>query len=232
MTPTLDPQNQEKHLRNMKYDYMMNHGFRKTGVIIALLLFVGTLHAGETQQRLENFLNDMQTMEATIIQTVMDAKKEIIDESEGQIWILRPDRFRLVYHRPGEQIYVADGKNLWFYDKDLEQVTVKEQGDALGSTPALLLSGTEPVSKNFRIEELGKHEGFYWLNLYPKSADANFDYIRIAMEGETLRAMEMVDNFGQTSRLYFDEVKRNPKLDQSKFYFTPPKGVDVIGNKQ
>ena len=126
---------------------------------------------------------------------------------------------------------MADGKKLWFYDKDLEQVTVKEQGDALGSTPALLLSGTKPISETFKVEELGKHEGFHWLNLYPKSPDATFDYIRIAMEGDTLRAMEMVDNFGQTSRLYFDTITRNPKISAKEFKFTPPKGVDVIGER-
>ncbi len=201
-------------------------------ILLLLLLISQTVVAGDAQKRLQTFLADLNTMEAILIQTVMDSKKEIIEESEGRIWLSRPGKFRLVYHHPGEQIYVADGKKIWFYDKDLEQVTVKEQDDALGSTPALLLSGKGKIEENFRIEELGFHEGFNWLNLYPKSADATFDYIRIAMEADTLRAMEMVDNFGQISRLYFDRVQRNPELKPSLFTFRLPAGVDLIGDRR
>jgi outer membrane lipoprotein carrier protein len=67
------------------------------------------------------------------------------------------------------------------------------------------------------------------LELNPKDPDSNFDFVKLAMDGEVLRAMEMVDGFGQTTRLYFDPMVRNPKLDQDIFEFTPPPGVDVIG---
>jgi outer membrane lipoprotein carrier protein len=137
--------------------------------------------------------------------------------------------FHLQYQNPYEQLYVADGNNLWMYDRDLEQVTVKPQADALGSTPVLLLSTAEPLATNFEVRELGEHEGFYWLELNPKDPDSNFDFVKLAMDGETLRAMEMVDGFGQTTRLYFDPMVRNPTLDGDVFSFTPPPGVDVIG---
>ncbi|MBF0471074.1 MAG: outer membrane lipoprotein chaperone LolA, partial [Gammaproteobacteria bacterium] len=203
-------------------------------VMIALLLIstAGAAERGEGEVRLGRFLSGLKTMEATLVQTLLNPKKEVIDESEGQFWLSRPGLFRLRYHTPYEQIYVADGAKIWFYDRELEQITVKEQEGALGSTPALLLSGEESLDHSFRVEELGLHSGMQWLNLYPKAADASFDYIRLALEGDELRAIEMVDGFGQTTRLYFDQIHRNPPLEASLFTFVPPPGVDVIGEAE
>jgi len=200
------------------------------GVLSLLLLaMAATVQAGEGEARLDRFLDGLHTMEAKFIQTLIDPRGELIEESHGTLWLSRPGRFRLHYSNPYEQLYVADGEKIWMYDKDLEQVTVKPQSDALGSTPAMLLSTTEPLQQNFAISELGAHEGFQWLELKPLAADSNFDFVRLALEGDVLRAMEMVDGFGQTTRLYFESVVRNPQLAADKFQFEPPPGVDVIG---
>lgn len=201
------------------------------GSLLALPLFgfSSLLQAGEGQQRLENFLNELTTIKAAFVQTLNNAAGELIEKSEGIMAVERPGMFHLQYQNPYEQLYVADGKNIWFYDRDLEQVTVKPQSDALGSTPALLLSTVEPLETNFEVRELGEHEGFFWLELNPKDADSNFDFVKLAMDGDILRAMEMVDGFGQTTRLYFDPMSRNPQLADDVFRFVPPAGVDVIG---
>ncbi len=203
-------------------------------LLIMVLLLPGLAHAasvGEGQARLERFLSQLNTMEAQFIQTLINPRGELIEESRGMLWLSRPGKFRLHYTNPYEQLYVADGKKMWMYDRDLEQVTVKDQEDALGSTPALLLSSSEPLKNNFSITELGAHEGFQWLELNPKAADSNFDFVRLAIEGDVLRAMEMVDGFGQTTRLFFETIVRNKKIADDKFSFQPPPGVDVIGEQ-
>lgn len=199
---------------------------------LLLLLLAGGAQAGEGEQRLNAFLDSLTTMQADFVQTLTGPRGELMEESRGKLWLSRPGKFRLHYVNPYEQLYVADGSNIWMYDRDLEQVTVKPQDDALGSTPAMLLSSEAPLDENFTIEEEGAHEGFQWLLLKPKAADSNFDYVRLALEGETLRAMEMVDGFGQTTRLYLETVNRNPEVDAGKFSFEPPPGVDVIGEAQ
>lgn len=196
---------------------------------LLLALFVGQLAAAEGQQRLEGFLDGLSSMEADFIQTLHDARGELMEQSYGQLWLSRPGRFRLHYVNPYDQLYVADGQRVWMYDRDLEQVTVRPQSEALGGAPALLMTTDEPVEKNFTTEELGKHEGLYWLELKPRERDSNFDFVRLAIEGDTLRAMEMVDGFGQTTRLLFERVERNPGLREEAFRFEPPPGVDVIG---
>ncbi len=201
-------------------------------VLLAVMLLpvaVSAASMGEGQARLETFLSQLNTMEAQFIQTLISPRGELIEESRGTMWLARPGKFRLHYTNPYEQLYVADGNKMWMYDRDLEQVTVKPQTEALGSTPALLLSSSEPLENNFSIKELGAHEGFQWLELKPKAADSNFDFVKLAMEGEVLRAMEMVDGFGQTTRLYFETIERNKNIPGDRFQFQPPPGVDVIG---
>ncbi len=195
------------------------------------LLFVIALpaHAGEGAERLQGFLDELKTLRADFVQTQLDPKEEVVEEGEGVLYLNRPGRFRLEYSSPYEQLYVADGERMWMYEIDLDQVSVREQGNALGDTPALLLSTTAPLAENFTIEELGEHGGLSWLELRPNSKDTSFSFMRTAMEGEILRAMEMVDGFGNTTRLYFVSMERNPAIDEAKFQFTPPPGVDVIG---
>lgn len=198
-------------------------------VLLLGLWFAMSAHAVDGKARLDTFFKGLKTMRAEFVQTLVDAEQRVKEESEGVLLLSRPGRFRLDYSKPYSQLYVADGTRIWMYDKDLEQVTVRPQEEALGSTPAMLLSGSEPLERNFTLQELGDHEGFTWVDLKPKQKDATFAYIRLALEGDVIRAMEMVDNFGQMTRLFFHTVSRNPKVEADAFRFTPPPGVDVVG---
>jgi len=201
-------------------------------VFLLMLLAAGnSWAANEGKNQLDGFLAKLTTLQSDFIQSLVDANGKVLDESEGVMQIARPGKFRLEYTSgSNNQLYVADGKKVWIYDRDLAQVTVKKQEEALGSTPALLLSSTVPIEKNFRVKELGFHEGLQWLELKPLKSEGSFEYVRLAMEGNVLRAMEMIDGFGQTTRLYFKTVQRNPKIADSLFKFVPPKGVDVVGD--
>jgi outer membrane lipoprotein carrier protein len=201
--------------------------------VMLLLATANSWAANEGKKALDGFLGKLTSLQSDFVQSLVDANGKVLDESEGVLQIVRPGKFRLEYTSgSNNQLYVADGKRIWIYDRDLAQVTVKKQENALGSTPALLLSSTAPIEKNFRVTELGFHEGFQWLELKPIKREGSFEYVRIAMEGKVLRAMEMVDGFGQTTRLYFKTIQRNPKLAASLFKFEPPKGVDVVGEGQ
>lgn len=201
-------------------------------LISLLVLFTFSVEAAEGKQRLDRFLHELTTLQGDFIQSVVDPEGRLVEESEGVLSLMRPGRFRIEYSSPYPQLYVADGEKVWHYDHDLEQVTVRPQQDALGDTPALLLSSTEPLENDFLLEELGEHEGFQWMELRPRQKDASFSRMRLALEADTLRAMEMVDGFGQTTRLYFSTLRRNPDLDKQLFTFEPPAGVDVIGEEK
>ncbi len=179
--------------------------------------------------KLHRFLESTKTMRADFAQIVVAKNGKRPQQSSGVMMFSRPGKFRWQIERPYSQLLVGDGMKVWIYDPDLRQVTVKTVGTALGGTPAALLAGDNTLEKNFTLREAGEREGMEWLEAIPKSQDSGFEKLLLGFAGNDLKAMELFDNFGQTTSLYFSHLERNPSLAASLFRFTPPAGADVIG---
>ena len=150
--------------------------------------------------------------------------------STGTFVFARPGKFIWTYVKPYEQVLQADGDQLYIFDKDLNQVTVKKLGDALGSSPAAILFGSNDLEKNFTLTDAGARDGLEWLNAAPKAKDGQFQQISIGMKNGAPAAMELRDAFGQTSILAFTRFEKNPALGADHFKFVVPKGADVFKN--
>jgi outer membrane lipoprotein carrier protein len=148
--------------------------------------------------------------------------------SSGTFVFARPGKFIWTYQKPYEQVLQADGETLYIYDKDLNQVTTRKLGNALGSSPAAILFGSNDLEKNFTLAEAGTHDGLEWMTATPKARDTTFEQIGIGMKDGVPQAMELKDAFGQTSVLKFTSFQRNPQLGATHFKFEPPKGADVV----
>lgn len=159
-----------------------------------------------------------------------DGGGKVAPPSSGQFEFARPGKFIWTYQKPYEQLLQADGEQLFIYDKDLNQVTVRKLGDALGSSPAAILFGSNDLDKNFTLAEAGSRDGMEWLKATPKSKDTSFEEIGIGLRNGVPEAMELRDAFGQTSLLSFKNFQRNPALGPAHFKFAMPKGADVINN--
>lgn len=182
-------------------------------------------------KRLHAFLAKASALKADFSQVVINEKGVPGQKSSGEFHLQRPGRFRWDYQKPYRQEIVSNGGKVWFYDVDLEQVTSKRLNDAIGSTPALLLSGDVALEKNFTVESQGLDEGLYWIKLVPKNEDSGFKYVLIGLDEDTLAGMELNDNFGQLTRIYFSNVKLGGRLDPTLFDFKAPAGVDVFEEK-
>ena len=176
---------------------------------------------------LDAYFGDLTTFQATFTQSIVQGTDKL-QNTQGKLYIKTPDKFRLEYTDPYVQIYVADGKKVWQYDADLEQVIIKPQAQILNNTPLFVLSNTKKLQESYHVEYQGKWDDQKWYLLRPKSADTNFEQIRLAFKGKILSTMELKDSFGQFSRLKFQKVKNNLPLAGSLFKFSPPEGVDVI----
>ena len=177
--------------------------------------------------RLDAHLSELDTVSARFEQRVFDEQDNLFEETGGTVLIDRPGRFRFDYEDP-PQLIVGDGAKVWIYDRELAQVTVRRADDALGSTPAVLLASGRPVEEVFRVRALDAGGGLAWFGLEPKAEDAAFARIRLGFAGGELRRMELLDRFGQTTRLDFDDFRRNPAIPAGAFTFVPPEGVDVV----
>jgi len=201
--------------------------------IIALLIVMNgwcaVVSAAEPADvQLQNFFHDLKTLSATFEQQVVDADGAQIQQSRGHMSLQRPNRFRWDYQQPYHQLIVGDGQQVWVYDEDLEQVTVRPLDAALGQTPALILSSDKPILDGFSVMVLGSRDGIDWLLLRPHDADATFDELRLGLVDGRLQAMELRDGLGHTTLLHFSELERNQPIDPEQFVFTPPDGVDVV----
>ena len=177
--------------------------------------------------RLNAYLSRLDNVSARFEQRLFDERHNLIEQANGTVLIDRPGRFRFDYASP-PQLIVGDGTRIWIYDPELAQVTVRDMDDALGSTPAVLLTTDRPVEDTFRIEAPESGGGIDRFDLEPKAEDAPFTRIRLAFAGGELRRMELVDRFGQTTLLGFDGIAREPVVPANAFTFTPPDGTDVV----
>lgn len=187
-------------------------------------------HAGSGVARMHAFLQDVKTLKADFTQVVLDTNQKQVKQYSGTLSIKRPNRFRWDYAKPHAQVIVADGKRLWLYDVDLQQVSVKPLNDTLAASPAVLLSGSNDVEKSFSVTELGEKDGLAWVGLKPKVNDSDFESVKLGFKGDDVSVMELKDNLGNTTRITFDHVERNVAVGDDTFQFTPPKGTDVIGD--
>jgi len=212
-------------------------------VLAALVLSLGPVrlaHSADAQpvagvesgyQRVDRFMQGLTGLEAGFKQVLRDSRGQVAEQSSGTLKVSRPDRFRWDYAAPHAQVIVSDGKRLWLYDPDLEQVTVRALDQSLAGTPAMLLSGGGNLRDAFTVERVQQAgEGTFWVHLAPKRADTDFRRVRLGFRADVLQFMELEDKLNQTTVLEFNGLKRNPTLDASQFTFKPPPGADVIGD--
>jgi outer membrane lipoprotein carrier protein len=174
---------------------------------------------------LQEYFDTVTSMQGSFVQSTLDETDALIEQSTGEVYIQRPNRFRWSYAEPFEQEIVADGKRLWVYDVDLEQVTVRPLDEVLGFGPALLLSGDfETLQETFSI----RPEAQGWLELRPKQADWDFQSVRLRMVQGVPEMIEVDSGLGQITRLQMKDIERNPRIPAERFRFQPPSGVDVI----
>lgn len=194
---------------------------------LTVLICSSSLIAATPSELLQAKLNALRTMSADFTQVVKAQRREV-SHSSGSMALSRPGRFRWKTNAPMEQLVVADGKQLWIYDVDLEQVSVKKQDKSVGGTAGLFLSGyNDTVARDFDVHmsEKGNKMSF---DLNAKSNKANFQRVKLVFEGSALRGIALYDQLGQLTDVTLNQVQVNPKLVASLFQFKAPRGVDVV----
>lgn len=202
---------------------------------IALLFIAAHTALGETGQDeagrrlVAAFVDDVVTFQSSFEQSLVDADGQVVENTAGTLEIQRPGRFRWSYIEPYEQWLIADGVNIWSYDVDLAQVTVKPQLEALANTPALLLGGAEGALDQFEYRGSYVETVTTWVRLVPKNTESGFERVELGFVAGTLNRMVFFDNLEQTTLVQLYEVAVNEPVDPARFEFVVPEDVDVVG---
>ncbi len=181
------------------------------------------------EQLVNDFVTDVITMQGRFEQSLIDAEGAVVERSSGTLEIERPGRFRWAYSDPYEQWLVADGLNIWSYDVDLAQVTVKPQAEALANTPALLLGGAEDALSQFRFDGSMVEQGTTWVRMIPIDTRSGFERMELGFFNGQLSRMVFFDNLEQTTLVALYDVTTNEPIDAEQFEFVVPEDADLVG---
>lgn len=198
-------------------------------LILTLLLALPSLALASGTERLMEFFDKTSSMRAQFQQVVTDNRGQKVQEVTGTMQLLRPGKFRWDYQKPYQQEIVGDGTRIWLFDPELNQVTVRNMSQAIGSSPAALLAGNKEIEQNFTLENLGVEDKLEWVLAKPKGQDSGFDEVRLGFGKAGLERMNLKDSYGNLTSIQFSKLERNPTLNQQTFMFKPPQGADVVG---
>ncbi len=205
--------------------------FRRLLLVFLLVSVVpAAFAAGNGIAQLRAFIEQTGAARGQFEQVVTASSGRRPQHASGHFSFQRPGKFRWVYETPYAQVLVSDGDRLWAWDPDLNQVTVRVLGDALGSTPAAILAGEGALEREFELSEAGVSDGMSWVLALPRQAESGFESMRIGLSQSRLLRMELRDHFGQMTRIDFTALSTEVQPDPSEFRFTPPPDADVIGD--
>jgi len=195
-------------------------------ILIALSFFLFQIANAESSAVLSELLQNTQTIQADFSQIVYDEDGHALSTSIGSFVLKKPNKFYWIITKPSKQIIVNDGKNIWNYQPDLEQVIVSKSSNTLQATPLAILSGsTGALTKNFSITQTDNNT----FKLVAKH-DGTFKYVWLNFSKGIINGMKLQDALGQSTTLKFSHVIVNIVPPSTKFMFTIPDGVDVIHN--
>lgn len=197
-------------------------------IVFACFAMLSAAASADEVQNLKAFFQNTTSMRAKFHQTVVDNLGRKVQEVTGSMQLQRPGKFRWDYDKPYVQLIVGDGKKVWLFDPDLNQVTVRPLDKVLGSSPAALLAGSKDIDKTFDLKGVGRQGELDWVQATPKEKESGFERVALGFKGNMLHEMEMRDSFGQITVIEFSAQEVNPKLEPKNFRFAPPQGTDVL----
>ncbi|WP_404419736.1 outer membrane lipoprotein chaperone LolA [Marinospirillum sp.] len=193
-----------------------------------LLLFSFGLSAASPESRLQGYLSELQSLEAEFDQKILDASGQRLQQTEGEMRLLKPGRFHWETRKPFPEVLVSDGQTLWLYDPGLEQVTVQQLDQRMAHTPALILSGeTADLTEDFQVD-YQKNSDEEVFTLVPRAGDSLFEKLQLFFQQGQITAISLEDSLGQQTRVDLINPRYNQPLSPSGFDFVIPDDIDVI----
>ena len=204
---------------------------KKIALLLSLSLFPASVLAG-AQQTLESFVQKVKTAKGSFTQVVVDKTgKQMEAPSEGTFIFSRPGKFLWKYQNPYEQEMICNGKDLYLWDKDLEQVTIRAASGAIPQSPASILFGGKSITQDWIVKELGERDGLLWVQLVPKNETAGIGYVSFGFREQTPKKIEFMGSFGEKTTLDITSFEQGISVPSNTFNFQIPKGTDVVRMK-
>ncbi|CAB3903728.1 outer membrane lipoprotein chaperone LolA [Achromobacter piechaudii] len=202
--------------------------FHRLAAVAALSMAPALSFAASAQEQLKSFVTTVTSATGSFSQYTVNNQGRTQPAQTGVFSFQRPGKFKWAVQKPYEQLVVSDGRVLFQFDPDLAQVTERKVDAAIGTSPAAILFGSGSLEQSFDVSALPSKDGVDWLRAKPRTADAGFSRVDIGMKDNLPVRVELLDSFGQTTRVDLSAIAANPSLPAKEFEFTAPKGVDIV----
>jgi outer membrane lipoprotein carrier protein len=189
------------------------------------------LSADEARSIVREFVESTGSYHANFAQVLQSAAGEVLEEEAGELWLQRPGQFRWQYTTPWERQIVANRAEIWLYDAELDQVTLRSAEGALLESPAALLVGDASALDDYNFSGILAADGTTLVNLEPLTSHGDFQLIGLRFSQGKLLSLELHDRYGQLTVIRFSDIVINPVLNQALFQFELPAGADVIDQR-
>ena len=196
--------------------------------LIFIYLIIVQASSANSNNPLQYFLTDLNTLEAKFFQTLINENGDKLEKTEGILYLKTPGSFFWHYQKPYAQKIISNGNKLWIFDEDLEQVTIKNIDNKIEQTPAGIILGNQSIKEHFVQVNMGIIDSYDWIELTPKDLDAQYKSIKIGFNNDNLGMMIIVDNLEQITRIDFADAKKNIKLSSEIFNFIVPDNIDIF----
>ena len=197
-------------------------------VLVTLCLVVQPVCASSAQEQLKSFVSQVQGARGDFSQYTVGPQGQTKPVQSGQFLFQRPGRFKWEVLKPYAQSIVSDGQELFQFDPDLNQVTVRRVDQAIGASPAAILFGSGSLEQSFTVSALPDKDGLSWLRAVPRDGQAGFVHVDLAFRDGLPARIVLLDAFGQNTHIELSGLTRNPSLTLDQFKFVPPSGADVV----
>jgi len=177
----------------------------------------------------------MTDLKADFTQTAFNKSLNQTIPASGTVYLKKGGKLRWEYAEPTPQQIVSDGKTIWIYTPQLNQVNTGKAPEALSGPAGSFLSGLGKLREHFSVRLLNPAqpkdaEGNVQLDLMPKQPLPTLARLILAFDpnGWQLRRAVVYDQFENTVTMQFTKLVINSGLDDKLFAFVPPKGVATV----
>jgi len=210
-------------------DFLKIAKWRLFMFLMGFVVFAGaSAQSLDAQQQLTQFVEQVRTATGRFSQYTVGPQGQTKPAQTGEFAFRRPGQFKWQVTKPYAQLVLSDGKEVFQFDPDLNQVTIRKVDQAIGASPAAILFGSGAIEKAFEVTRLPERDGLLWLRAKPRGSEAGFVHVDIGMKEGLPHRIVLLDGFGQTTRVDLSGMVKNPSLKPDAFQFTPPAGVDTV----
>jgi outer membrane lipoprotein carrier protein len=157
---------------------------------------------------------------------------ELLDKEEtkqGKLSLIK-GKFLIEYQTPQKQTYTYNGKKLWIYTPDFQEVEIyRKAGKQMNQEALSFLNGLRNISELFIVESISSLSKTVVLTLKPRDAHSVFQQLNLTFDSESLKIQEarLWPRRGNQTHYVFKKIKIDQKLDSSLFDFKIPQGVQA-----